>query len=60
VLSLLETLNATAAVAVVLVTHDREVAARAARRIVMRDGVIVGEPPPGQRIPRQRGPGGGS
>jgi putative ABC transport system ATP-binding protein len=28
-------------VAVVVVTHDREVAERARRQIVMRDGVIV-------------------
>jgi putative ABC transport system ATP-binding protein len=40
VLALLESLNAEG-VAVVLVTHDREVAARAGRQIVMRDGVIV-------------------
>ncbi|OJF14013.1 ABC transporter ATP-binding protein [Couchioplanes caeruleus] len=43
VLALLESLNADG-VAVVLVTHDREVAARAHRRIVMRDGVVVDEP----------------
>ena len=40
VLALLESLNADG-VAVVLVTHDREVAARARRQIVMRDGLIV-------------------
>jgi putative ABC transport system ATP-binding protein len=40
VLTLLESLNAEG-VAVVLVTHDREVAARARRQIVMRDGLIV-------------------
>jgi putative ABC transport system ATP-binding protein len=40
VLTLLESLNADG-VAVVLVTHDREVAARAARQIIMRDGEIV-------------------
>ena len=40
VLALLESLNADG-VAVVLVTHDREVAARAHRQIVMRDGLIV-------------------
>ena len=40
VLGLLESLNAEG-VAVVLVTHDREVAARAERQIIMRDGVIV-------------------
>jgi putative ABC transport system ATP-binding protein len=43
VLALLESLNADG-VAVVVVTHDREVAARAARQIVMRDGVIVASP----------------
>jgi putative ABC transport system ATP-binding protein len=40
VLALLESLNADG-VAVVLVTHDRDVAARARRQIVMKDGVIV-------------------
>jgi putative ABC transport system ATP-binding protein len=40
VLALLESLNAED-VAVVLVTHDREVARRAHRQIVMRDGLIV-------------------
>ncbi|GAA1831426.1 ABC transporter ATP-binding protein [Luedemannella flava] len=41
VLALLEELNAERGVAVVIVTHDREVAARAHRQIVMRDGEIV-------------------
>jgi putative ABC transport system ATP-binding protein len=41
VLGLLESLN-DEGVAVVLVTHDREVAARAGRQIVMKDGLIVG------------------
>jgi putative ABC transport system ATP-binding protein len=40
VLTLLESLNADG-VAVVVVTHDRDVAARAHRRITMRDGLIV-------------------
>jgi putative ABC transport system ATP-binding protein len=40
VLALLESLNADG-VAVVLVTHDRDVAARARRQIVMKDGLIV-------------------
>jgi putative ABC transport system ATP-binding protein len=40
VLGLLESLNADG-VAVVLVTHDKDVASRAARQIVMRDGQIV-------------------
>jgi putative ABC transport system ATP-binding protein len=42
VLALLEELNAERGVALVVVTHDREVAARAKRRITMRDGLIVG------------------
>ncbi|WP_199512909.1 ABC transporter ATP-binding protein [Nucisporomicrobium flavum] len=46
VLDLLESLNAEG-VAVVLVTHDAEVAGRARRRIVMRDGLIVSADPPG-------------
>jgi putative ABC transport system ATP-binding protein len=41
VLALLESLNAEEGAALVLVTHDREVAARAHRQIVMRDGEIV-------------------
>jgi putative ABC transport system ATP-binding protein len=41
VLALLETLNRESGVAVVLVTHDQEVAARAARQIRMRDGLIT-------------------
>ncbi|GAB7041849.1 ABC transporter ATP-binding protein [Catenuloplanes niger JCM 9533] len=43
VLHLLEELNAESGVAVVLVTHDREVAARARRRIAMRDGHVVSD-----------------
>jgi putative ABC transport system ATP-binding protein len=42
VLALLETLNQESGVAVVLVTHDHEVAARAHRQIRMRDGLIEG------------------
>ncbi|XVU30536.1 ABC transporter ATP-binding protein [Actinoplanes sp. CA-054009] len=45
VLALLESLNADG-VAVVLVTHDKDVAVRAHRQIVMRDGLIVDSPPP--------------
>jgi len=41
VLALLEELNRESGVAVVLVTHDHEVAARARRQIQMRDGRIV-------------------
>jgi len=44
VLALLESLNADG-VAVVLVTHDREVADRATRQIVMRDGLIADPEP---------------
>ncbi|MCW6005198.1 ABC transporter ATP-binding protein [Micromonospora sp. CPCC 205371] len=52
VLALLEELNAESQVALVLVTHDRDVAARAHRQIMMRDGLIVplaghGAPGPG-------------
>jgi putative ABC transport system ATP-binding protein len=43
VLRLLEELNRESGVAVVLVTHDGDVAARARRQIRMRDGVIVEE-----------------
>jgi putative ABC transport system ATP-binding protein len=41
VLALLEHLNVERGVALVIVTHDREVAARANRQIVMRDGLIT-------------------
>jgi putative ABC transport system ATP-binding protein len=41
VLALLEALNRESGVAVVLVTHDHEVAARARRQVRMRDGQIV-------------------
>jgi putative ABC transport system ATP-binding protein len=41
VLELLEELNREAGVALVIVTHDLDVAARAHRKITMRDGVIV-------------------
>ncbi|MCW3844795.1 ABC transporter ATP-binding protein [Micromonospora yasonensis] len=40
VLELLERLNAESRVALVMVTHDQEVAARARRRIAVRDGLI--------------------
>ncbi|HKS99017.1 MAG TPA: ABC transporter ATP-binding protein [Rugosimonospora sp.] len=43
VLALLESLNAASGVAVVLVTHDQEVAARARRQVRMRDGVVVSD-----------------
>jgi putative ABC transport system ATP-binding protein len=43
VLALLQQLNESSGVAVVLVTHDREVAARARRQIVMRDGLVVSQ-----------------
>ncbi|MEU1239305.1 ABC transporter ATP-binding protein [Micromonospora parva] len=49
VLELLEQLNEESGVALVMVTHDQEVAARAHRRITMRDGVVVADSarPPG-------------
>ena len=40
VLTLLEQLNAESGVALVMVTHDHEVAARARRQIAVRDGVV--------------------
>jgi putative ABC transport system ATP-binding protein len=43
VLGLLADLNAERGVALVIVTHDGEVAARARRQIAMRDGLIVSE-----------------
>jgi putative ABC transport system ATP-binding protein len=43
ILALLENLNAESSVAIVLVTHDNEVAARARHRIRMRDGRIIEE-----------------
>ncbi|GAA0503673.1 hypothetical protein Ade02nite_35590 [Paractinoplanes deccanensis] len=52
VLTLLESLNADG-VAVVLVTHDKDVAARAHRQITMRDGLIV---PPSAASPSPTSP----
>ena len=46
VMALLETLNADQGVAVVLVTHDLEVAARARRQIRVRDGLLEPTPEP--------------
>ncbi|MER7893612.1 ABC transporter ATP-binding protein [Micromonospora sp. NPDC094482] len=43
VLELLEELNTDSGVALVMVTHDQEVAARARRRITLRDGVVVAD-----------------
>ena len=43
VLTLLEELNAERGVALAVVTHDAAVAARARRRITMRDGLIVSD-----------------
>jgi putative ABC transport system ATP-binding protein len=45
VMDLLERLNAERGVALVLVTHDLEVAARARRRVHVRDGLIEAEEP---------------
>jgi putative ABC transport system ATP-binding protein len=43
VLGLLEDLNSERGVALAIVTHDAAVAARASRRVMMRDGLIVAE-----------------
>jgi putative ABC transport system ATP-binding protein len=42
-LSLLEELNVEQGVALAVVTHDRDVAARARRQIIMRDGRITAD-----------------
>jgi putative ABC transport system ATP-binding protein len=52
VMALLEELNAEQGVAVVLVTHDREVAARARRQIRVRDGLLEDSLASGE--PRER------
>ncbi len=52
VMALLERLNAEQGVAVVLVTHDLEVAARARRQVRVRDGLLE-DPSPG-RLPLRR------
>jgi putative ABC transport system ATP-binding protein len=44
VLAILERLNSDRGTAVVLVTHDREIAARARRRVYVRDGRLVQTP----------------
>ncbi|MFJ5600857.1 ABC transporter ATP-binding protein [Micromonospora parva] len=58
VLELLEQLNEESGVALVMVTHDQEVAARAHRRITMRDGVVVADSarPPGADSAHDRPP----
>jgi putative ABC transport system ATP-binding protein len=43
VLALLEEFNAERGVALAVVTHDRQIAARARRQITMRDGIVVSE-----------------
>ena len=43
VLDLLEEINVERQVALVMVTHDREVAARARRQVELRDGVVVAD-----------------
>jgi len=45
VIGLLETLNAERAVALVVVTHDLDLAARARRQVRMRDGLVESEVP---------------
>ena len=49
VLGLLEELNAERGVALVVVTHDRELAARAHRQMRMRDGLVESEREGSQR-----------
>ncbi|MFV2099713.1 ABC transporter ATP-binding protein [Micromonospora sp. LOL_024] len=59
VLELLERLNTESGVALVMVTHDAEVAARARRRVAMRDGVVVADSGtvPGEASPADGGVG---
>ncbi|MFP5218181.1 MAG: ABC transporter ATP-binding protein, partial [Actinomycetes bacterium] len=45
VMALLERLNAEQGVAVVIVTHDLEIAARARRQVRVRDGLLEPDPP---------------
>ena len=59
VLAVLERLNRERGVAVVLVTHDGEVAARATRLVRMRDGEIVSDEVKGTQTPRVSGEAGG-
>ena len=54
VLSVLERLNRERGVAVVLVTHDAEVADRATRLIRMRDGVVVSDTRKEARTPERQ------
>jgi putative ABC transport system ATP-binding protein len=55
VLNVLERLNRERGVAVVLVTHDAEVAARATRLIRMKDGLVVSDTRKDEKdLPRQR------
>ena len=58
VMALLEQLNREQGVAVVLVTHDLEVAARARRQIRVRDGLLEPDPapPPARSAPPDVGP----
>lgn len=59
VLAVLERLNRERGVAVVLVTHDGEVAARATRLVRMRDGEIVSDEVKGAQTQRVSGEAGG-
>ena len=52
VMALLEQLNAERGVAVVLVTHDRDIAVRARRQVYVRDGLL--EDPPAAAKPKPR------
>lgn len=47
IMELLETLHTERGVAVVVITHEPEIADRASRRIELRDGVVVGGDPGG-------------
>jgi putative ABC transport system ATP-binding protein len=52
VIGLLRGLSDDLGVTVVLVTHDREIAAQAPRRIAMRDGLVLSDSHPVECVPR--------
>ena len=51
ILHFLRTLNQQEKITLVMVTHDREIATYAARRIMMKDGLIVGDETKEQDLP---------
>jgi putative ABC transport system ATP-binding protein len=54
VLALLQRLNRDRGITIVLVTHERDIAACASRIITVRDGRIVSDGPPDERVDAER------